>query len=170
MIRLFVVWLVLAATLFVSLGSDTAHAAKASEKWTDPHAYCRAVGTIDAPDSRYAGLKEPHGIRDLFDDLSDRTDVILEWRCMDGAVYACGSGNSPICDKMTPYDNLEEIKKFCRESPNESPPAVITGRFPVNWVCKGGTPYIEDGDLRVDRRGFPTEYWKWWPTPYEPGR
>jgi len=34
---------------------------------------------------------------------------ILEWRCMDGAVYACGSGNSPICGKMTPYDNLVQI-------------------------------------------------------------
>jgi hypothetical protein len=87
------------------------------------------------------GPEEPHGICDLFE-LGDRTDVILEWRCMDGAMYACGSGNSPICGKMGLYDNLEEIKQFCRETPNDYPPAAITGRFPVNWVCKGGTPYI----------------------------
>ena len=96
------------------------------------------MGTIDAPDSRYVGPKEPHALRALFfDEIGDRTDVILEWRCMGGGVYACGSGNSPICGKMTPYDNLEEIKQFCRENPNDYPPAAITGRFPVSWICKG---------------------------------
>jgi hypothetical protein len=168
--RSFLVLGILFAILVCALlTGSVAQAAKASARWTDAHAYCRAVGTIDAPDRRYIGPEEPHGIRDLFE-LGDRTDVILEWRCMDGAMYACGSGNSPICGKMGLYDNLEEIKQFCRDNPNDSPPAYITGRFPVNWVCKGGTPYIEDGDLRVDRRGFPTEYWKWWPAPYEPGR
>jgi len=43
--------------------------APASEQWTDAHAYCRAVGTVDAPDRRYVGPKEPHGIRDLFDGI-----------------------------------------------------------------------------------------------------
>ncbi|HWI61124.1 MAG TPA: hypothetical protein VNT75_04785, partial [Symbiobacteriaceae bacterium] len=33
--------------------------AAADTTYTDPFAYCAAVGTIDAPDSRYIGEKVP---------------------------------------------------------------------------------------------------------------
>jgi hypothetical protein len=80
---------------------------------------------------------------------------------MDGSVYACGSGNSPICGKMTPYDNIVEIRRYCKENPNDdSISAATTGRFPVEWACRHGKPYITGGDFRVDKRGYPVDYWK----------
>jgi hypothetical protein len=34
------------------------------------------------------------------------------------------------------------------------------GRFPVDWVCEKGKSVIKQGDFRVDKRGYPVEYWK----------
>src|SRR5215510_4570357 len=34
----------------------------AATRFTDPFAYCAAVGTIDTPDSRYAGPKVPEAV------------------------------------------------------------------------------------------------------------
>ncbi|MGP0058815.1 MAG: hypothetical protein ACLPID_05975 [Beijerinckiaceae bacterium] len=133
--------------------------------WTDPHDYCRAVGTIDQPDSKYVGPKEPVEMRRLFFDESYGSIGSVEWRCMDGSVYACGTANSPICSKMSPNDNLEAIKAFCQENPNQEViAAAITGRFPANWVCKGGKARIKDADFRIDKRGYPVDYWKWIPS------
>jgi hypothetical protein len=80
---------------------------------------------------------------------------------MDGSVYACGSGNSPICGKMGPYENIDAIKQFCRENPDDDVvPAAVMGRFPIDWACRKGVPFIKQGDFRVDKRGYPVEYWK----------
>jgi hypothetical protein len=76
----------------------------AAQKWTDRHAYCRAVGTIDVPDSRYIGPKDTREIGRL---LFDVKEIPVEWRCMDGSVFACGTPNSPICGSMTPYEQFE---------------------------------------------------------------
>ena len=131
----------------------------AADTYTSPHAYCRAVGTIDKPDQRYIGPKQPQSFWRRFD--LDGSFGMLEWRCMDGSVYACGSGNSPICGKMDPYQNITAIKQFCRENPNDDfVPAAVMGRFPVEWACQGGKPFIKQGDFRVDKRGYPVEYWK----------
>jgi uncharacterized protein len=129
------------------------------ETYSDPFAYCRAVGTIDEPDQRYTGPARPQGFWRAFDMTG--ASGMLEWRCMDHTVYACASGNSPICGKMSPNDNITAIRQFCREEPNaEIVPAAVTGRFPVVWVCKQGKPVMKQGDFRVDKRGYPVEYWK----------
>lgn len=131
----------------------------APETYANAHAYCRAVGTIDKPDRRYIGPKQPQSFWRAFD--LDGSIGMLEWRCMDGSVYACGSGNSPICNKMDPYENIREIRQFCSENPDSQViPAAITGRFPIDWVCRTGRPFIRQGDFRVDKRGYPVEFWK----------
>jgi len=132
---------------------------KVGETYTDPHAYCRAVGTIDEPDRRYVGPKQPKSFWHEFD--LEEGHGMLEWRCMDGAVYACGSGNSPICDKLDPYYRLDDIKQFCRENPQaDIVPSVVMGHQPVGWVCENGTPVLKQGDFRVDKRGYPVMDWK----------
>jgi len=138
----------------------------ADETFPDPYSYCKAIGTIDEPDDRYNGPKEPQGFREAF---GLGSVGFVEWRCMDGGVYACGSGNSPICWKMSPYDNIEGIMEACSKEPNTDVlAAAVTGRFPVKWVCRDGKPLIEVGDFRTDKRGYPVEYWKFmWP-PYKP--
>ena len=91
----------------------------------------------------------------------DGNSGLLEWRCMDHTVYACASGNSPICGKMGTNDNIAAIRQFCREEPSaEIVPAAVTGRFPVVWVCRQGKPVMKQGDFRVDKQGYPVEYWK----------
>ncbi len=132
---------------------------KVNETYTSPHAYCRAIGTIDQPDQRYIGPKQPKSFWHEFD--LDEGHGMLEWRCMDGAVYACGSGNDPVCGKMSPYERINDIKQFCQENPNaDIVPIAIMGHFPVNWACEGGQPVIKQGDFRVDKRGYPVVYWK----------
>lgn len=132
---------------------------RSAETYTDPHDYCRAVDTIDKPDQRYAGPSRPKSFWRAFD--MDGSFGMLEWRCMDRTVYACASGNSPICAKMSPNDNIAGIRRFCREDPNaQGIPAAVTGRFPVVWSCQQGKLVIKEGDFRVDKRGYPVEYWK----------
>lgn len=71
--------------------------------FTDPFAYCAAVGTIDAPDARYAGPKVPESIArglqaalnapdmpqqpdsDFIPAYITGHDTIYEWRCTNGA-------------------------------------------------------------------------------------
>jgi uncharacterized protein len=129
------------------------------ESYSDPFAYCRAVGTIDEPDQRYTGPPKPQAFWRAFD--MNGSSGLLEWRCMDHTVYACASGNSPICGKMSPNDNIAAIRQFCREEPNAiGIPAAVTGRFPINWSCRQGKPVVKQGDFRVDKQGYPVEYWK----------
>jgi hypothetical protein len=131
----------------------------AGQTFSDPFAYCRAVGTIDEPDQRYTGPRKPQAFWRAFE--MDGSHGMLEWRCMDRTVYACASGNSPICGKMGPNDNIAAIRQFCREQPNAiGVPAAVTGRFPVTWRCRQGKPIMEQGDFRVDNQGYPVEYWK----------
>jgi uncharacterized protein len=96
-----------------------------AESYSDPFAYCRAVGTIDKPDQRYTGPAKPQAFWRAFD-MSGASGM-LEWRCMDHTVYACASGNSPICGKMSPNENIVAITQFCRKEPNaEIVPAAVT--------------------------------------------
>src|SRR5687767_895884 len=70
------------------------------ETFSDPFAYCTALGTVDLPDSRYTGPQVPEVIaRGLKKALGAPADAALEfflnntvWRCMDGMVYACTVG------------------------------------------------------------------------------
>jgi hypothetical protein len=55
--------------------------------FTHPFAYCAALGTIDAPDSRYTGPKVPdvvaQGLKKAFGAPAGRATV-YEWQCTNG--------------------------------------------------------------------------------------
>src|SRR5258708_7920584 len=76
-------------------------------QFTDPSAYCQAVGTISAPDTRYGGVGVPDWIRAAF--LTPREiaaqkegrqpDYGIAWRCVQGGVLACQNAQTPSCMK-----------------------------------------------------------------------
>ncbi len=139
--------------------------------FTDPFAYCAAVGTIDSPDDRYTGPKMPDELAEALRKASGGSDdapldMFKEggyWRCMDGKVYACTVGaNLPCADKAntdrTPTDAENE---FCQENPDADViPAAVTGHETIyDWSCKGKTPEAGQQVFHTDARGFITEIW-----------
>jgi hypothetical protein len=68
---------------------------------TDPVAYCKSVGTIDAPDAKYKGpgvpdwmvakASPPEAIRAQKSAGMDPAKTIV-WRCASGAVLMCMQG------------------------------------------------------------------------------
>src|SRR5262245_7102022 len=127
--------------------SATALAACASvpgpeRTYADPFAYCRAVGTIDAPDARYAGPSVPppvaEGLRRAFrapaDAPLERFTRGTSWRCMDGKVYACTVGANLPCGEKADTSRAPRlsIAEFCRQNPSaDIIPMVVTGRATV---------------------------------------
>ena len=67
--------------------------------YSDPFAYCAAVGTVDAPDARYNGPEMPDSvIQGLIQQGVVSADAPPEfqksavWRCMNGQVWVCHFG------------------------------------------------------------------------------
>src|SRR5215813_5358350 len=72
-----------------------------AQTFTDPVDYCKAVGTIDKPDSRYTGQKLPAWMAKELN-LKPSQGTYLEWRCANGAVLVCGYGaNRPCASNAT---------------------------------------------------------------------
>ena len=74
--------------------------------YSDPFAYCAAVGTVDAPDARYSGYKMPaailqgmiqHGVVSADAPAAFQKNAV--WRCMDGQVWACHFGANLPCEE-----------------------------------------------------------------------
>ncbi|MGE3960951.1 MAG: hypothetical protein AB7F65_04645 [Dehalococcoidia bacterium] len=139
--------------------------------FSDPWAYCAAVGTVDAPDEHYAGEAVPvavaEGIRFA---TGASADAPLEffttgttWRCMDGEVYACTVGANLPCDARaeTSDQPTQEMVEFCRADPQaDAIPAVVTGRETVfAWVCEDGAPVADAQVFHPDERGYLAEIW-----------
>jgi hypothetical protein len=59
-----------------------------AQSFSDPVAYCRAIGTIDKPDARYNGPKLPLWMATKLH-LDPSQGNLMEWRCAGGAVLAC---------------------------------------------------------------------------------
>ena len=144
--------------------------AAADKTYTDPFAYCAAVGTIDAPGATYAGDKVPDSVANaLLKALGSPgipTDMIQNgssWRCMDGKVYGCFVGaNLPCGEKAdTGKTPTEEMKDFCAQNSNSDViPAVVTGRATVyEWRCTNGAPAVVKQVAQPDKRGFLSNIW-----------
>jgi hypothetical protein len=154
-------------TAFITICSaETAVFAQAS--LSDPEAYCKAVGSIDEPDSRYQGPAVTPTMARAFNTTVAALEIDqgggkklsrLEWRCMDGVVLACVTLNSPVCGKHSLAIN-EPMREFCRQSPNQNIPAAVAGRAPVEWKCAGATPVIGRVFGKLDSRGFDEGAWK----------
>jgi hypothetical protein len=128
-------------------------------EYKDIWSYCKSAGTIDKPNQRLMSKATEKRIRGELNEQEGN----IEWRCMDGFVYACAWINGPICSKRTGAQDIEGIKRFCRENPNQDlVPGVVTGhRDPsITWACKGRKAVIIGGDFRTDKRDYPVEVWK----------
>lgn len=139
--------------------------------YSNPFAYCAAVGTIDAPDARYTGEKMPvaiaQGLKQAFGaPESAPLEPFLKnsyWRCMNGKVYACTVGANLPC--MTKADlsrtPTQPMEAFCQQSPAADViPAVVTGRATVYlWRCVDGKPEIVRQVSTPDARGFLSNIW-----------
>src|SRR3712207_4805426 len=143
---MFVILLVL-----VSLTQQrTATSSAQGTTYTDPFAYCAAVGTVDAPDARYVGVKVPEAIaRGLRTATQAAPDAPLDpfvagssWRCMDGKVYACTVGANLPCQEQanTSHTATEAMTNYCQANVDAGAiPAFVTGRATVyEWSCKNG--------------------------------
>ncbi len=139
--------------------------------FSDPFAYCAAVGTIDAPDARYTGVQVPDAVaRGLKQATGAAPDAPLSafvqnsyWRCMNGKVYGCFVGaNLPCTAKAdTRRTLLEGETDFCKANPNaEVIPAAVTGRETVyEWRCVNGSPEPVRQVVTPDARGFLSSFW-----------
>jgi len=142
----------------------------APSTYTDPFAYCAAVGNIDAPDARWAGPAVPESIAKGLQTALDAPDTPIDiltrgscWRCMNGKVYGCFVGaNLPCTAKAnTARTPTQEEKDFCAQNPNADViPMVVTGRETVyEWRCSNGVPEITRQLDQPDARGFLSSIW-----------
>jgi hypothetical protein len=128
-------------------------AAPAPESYDEPFSYCRAVGTIDHIDHRYAGPAVTEAMtRALLIPASSPRDRV-RWRCFDGAVLACTSYIGPICDTAP---TVLEMREFCERNPNVDQLMAPSGV----WSCADGRPQLPpDASWPVDGRGFLPQGW-----------
>lgn len=169
--------LLLAAVLLVSILALTAcspavsavpSAAAAQGSYTDPFAYCAAVGNADTPDARYTGEKLPASVvAGLRKASNSPTEVPLDrgtfWRCMDGKVYACFVGANLPCDSKANVDKTPSAEEndYCKANPtSDFIPAAVSGHDTVyEWGCKDGAPQIVKQVFQVDARGYIGVFW-----------
>ena len=138
--------------------------------YSDPFAYCAAVGAIDAPDAQYDGPAMPDAIvqgmiqqgivtADAPPDFQDNA----VWRCMDGKVWVCHFGaNLPCQEKAdTSQQPTQEMQDFCQANPTaDSIPAVVTGRATVyEWTCADGQPQAGRQLFQSDPQGYLADFW-----------
>ena len=139
--------------------------------YTDPFAYCAAVGTVDAPDARYVGPPVPDAIaRGLRAVTGAAPDTPLDrfangsfWRCMEGQVYACWVGaNLPCWDKAnTSQTPTVDMTNYCQANANADVlPGFVTHSSTVyEWSYQNGVATPGRQHTQVDARGFPANIW-----------
>jgi hypothetical protein len=143
---------------------------RAQAAWTDPVAYCRAVGTIDAPDAQYTGPTVPDWMaRSLMHAVHAPASAPIAtfrhsaWRCLDGAVLACATGANIPCDQKAETSHTAAIgaRRFCKQNRDaEVVPAYAAGRATIfEWRCAKGEPVIARQVLEVDAAGYPSAFW-----------
>ncbi len=128
-------------------------AAPLPEAYDDPFAYCRAVGTIDYVDNRYAGPAVTPAIAQALLIPAGSARDRVRWRCVGGEVLACTSYIGPICD-MAP--TVVEMREFCERNPNVEQLLAPSGP----WACVDGKPQLPpDAHWPIDERGFLPQGW-----------
>jgi len=142
-------------------------------QFTDPSAYCQAVGTISAPDTRYGGVGVPDWIRAAFLTPQEiaaqkegrQPDYGIAWRCVQGSVLACQNAQTPSCMKPdTSRTPSAAMLQFCKDAQHSASvvPRVVTGTarmLAYDWVCRGPVPTIAK-ETPLDAQGFVAADWK----------
>ena len=119
--------LAVGSVTLMGLGWSPLPAQAADAPFTDPASYCKAAGDIDAPDARYTGPAVPDWMVPALyskDEIKAQKKAEVDparaivWRCMQGKVFGCVQGNSPICGKAN-----QEMKRprRCASSAPGSP-------------------------------------------------
>ena len=159
----------LAVTLLIACSRPAAPPTPAT--YSDPFAYCAAVGTADVPDSHYTGPPLPEsvisGIKKALDMPADVPSEVLQqgtfWRCMKGQVYACFVGANLPCQAKANTDRMptQAEKEFCQQTPDaEFIPMAVTGHEGVyEWRCNKRQPEIVRQFAQPDERGFLSHIW-----------
>lgn len=137
--------------------------------YSDPFAYCGAVGNQDDPstDARWTGVPYPDAVVDglgtIIDFLGTREELAQQtlWRCMDGQVRTCYLGtNIPCGPADTATEPSEAISQYCQEHPQAPVPASVTGHATIyRWECRAGAAVIARTPLSADARGYVAEFW-----------
>lgn len=150
--------------------SPTSTPAPATLTYSDPFAYCSAVGNVDALDARYTGSQTPDSVvRGLMKAMGMAADAPVEpfarltkWRCMNAKVYACNLGANIPCDEKADTNRTPTaaMNDYCQANPSAVIPAVVTGRATVyDWKCTSGKPQIVKELTQPDARGFLAMFW-----------
>lgn len=134
----------------------------AAASWDDPFAYCAAVGTVDAPDGRYAGPPVPTSISAGVRAPATATADRVKWRCFEGRVLGCKAYAWPVCDRVP---STAELAAYCTQNPDAPRLLAPAG----TWSCVGGQPRLPAGiSWSRDARGFETAGWSAIPKPATP--
>lgn len=152
--------------------APAANLAPAQETYTDPFAYCAAVGTIDAPDARYTGPQISEEIINGFktaaglEASSEPMDMFMQttiWRCMDHQVYACNFGANLPCDSKANQDKTptSEMEAFCEANQDSDfIPMSVTGHDTIySWHCIDGSAELLEQIAEVDAAGYLANIW-----------
>ena len=157
----------LAVVLVLVTTACTAHAT-----YTDPFAYCSAVGTINAPDARYTGAPVPAGIIQGYlkaaglENNGEPLELLQKstiWRCMDASVYVCNFGANLPCDSKadTNKNATQPMQDFCKANPDAgSIPMSVTGHATIySWGCVKDVPKLLAQNEQVDAAGYIARIW-----------
>jgi len=165
-----IVVLLLIALTLVTCKSETNEPSK-DATYSDPFAYCKAVGNIEEPDARYVGPRVPEsiaqGLKKAFEAPPNAPiDAFMRgtfWRCMDGKVYACNVGaNLPCQEKAdTSREPNEGMLNWCESNPDSDfIPAYASGRATIyEWRCKASEPSIAKQFTKPDTAGYISSFW-----------
>jgi hypothetical protein len=155
-----------------SSGAPVVDPSQTAAAFTDPFAYCAAVGTVDKPDTRYTGEKAPDAVIQGYlksaglTGTTEPMDLLkhtTNWRCMDHKVYACNFGANLPCDSKanTSKTPTQGMVDFCKENQNvDFIPMSVTGHETVySWRCAKGAPELGDQIGKVDAAGYLEQIW-----------
>jgi hypothetical protein len=137
---------------------------EAAAAFSDPAAYCAAVGTVDAPDARWAGDPSPAVIRARAVATIGEVFVkgeVVQWRCDSGKVRWCVHYGTHYCDQYDPSTvPSPQLVQYCAEHRETRlvPPGVSPWFSAWAWACRDGTPST-DGRVELDQRGFASGSW-----------
>ena len=164
--------MVLVALAALSLISCSAMSGGAPKTFSDPFAYCAAVGQINAPDARYTGPKMSDALfkdyltaakLDVNTQYPDQFKQMTVWRCMDHKVYACNFGANIPCDSKANTDKTptQALTEYCKANPNvDVIPMAVTGHNVIySWRCKADLPEIVEQFDTVDAAGYQSSFW-----------
>jgi hypothetical protein len=152
--------------------TPTVNPVPAQEAYSDPFAYCAAVGTIDTPDARYTGPKISDEIINGFlaaadlQSSAEPMDILRQttiWRCMDKQVYACNFGANLPCSSKANTDKTptSEMNNYCIANPDSDfIPMSVTGHDTIySWRCIKGAAELLNQSETVDTAGYLSRIW-----------